>query len=60
MSMHNKPEYNPPELVAALKAYGMVTDTPSQLSDAFRLGWLLSASGAFGQTHTTNTKELPL
>lgn len=42
MSLHNKPEYNSPELVAALKAHGMATTSPSVVSDAFRLGWIAS------------------
>ena len=37
MSLHNKPQS--PELVAALKVHHLSTNTPSQLSDAFRLGW---------------------
>lgn len=28
-----------PEIKEALAAHGLATDTPSQLSDAFRLGW---------------------
>lgn len=43
MSLHNKPEYNTPELVAAMKAHGMETDHPSVLSDAFRLGWTVNS-----------------
>lgn len=43
MSLHNKPEYNTPEIVARLKAHGMEVDTPSMMSDAFRLGFLNAA-----------------
>ena len=32
-------ETEAPELKAALEAHGLKTDKPSQLSDAFRLGW---------------------
>ncbi|EPX84797.1 hypothetical protein [Salipiger mucosus] len=39
MSFHNKPEWNPPELRDELLRNGLSPDTPSQLSDAFRLGW---------------------
>lgn len=35
--MTNEPEA--PELKAALEAHGLKTNKPSQLSDAFRLGW---------------------
>jgi hypothetical protein len=38
MSFHSDPEYNTPEIIAGLKAHGMPVDTPSMLSDAFRLG----------------------
>lgn len=37
MSDHEKPQSL--ELVEALKRHGLSHDTPSQLSDAFRLGW---------------------
>lgn len=40
MSLHNKPEFNTPEIIARLKAHGMEVDTPSMMSDAFRLGFL--------------------
>jgi hypothetical protein len=40
MSMHNKPEYNTPEIIAALIAHGMSAQEPSMLSDAFRSGYL--------------------
>lgn len=39
MSLHKNPDYQIPELIAALKSHGLKTDTPSQLSDAFRTGW---------------------
>lgn len=45
MSMHNKPECNPPELVAALKAHGMEVDQPSMSADAFRSGWFAAQPG---------------
>ena len=32
-------ETEAPELKAALETHGLKTDKPSQLSDAFRLGW---------------------
>ena len=40
MSYHNKPKYNTPDLVAALKAHNLKVDTPDILADAFRLGWV--------------------
>lgn len=45
MSLHNRPEFNGPEIIAALKAHGLDTDSPSQLSDAFRLGWMAAQPG---------------
>jgi hypothetical protein len=36
MSNHNDQR---PDLVVALKRHHLAHDTPSQLSDAFRLGW---------------------
>ncbi len=45
MTLHNRPECNTPEIVARLKAHGMEVDTPSMLSDAFRLGYLSAAAG---------------
>lgn len=40
MSLHKNPKYQIPELIAALKEHRLDVDTPSQLSDAFRIGWL--------------------
>lgn len=37
MSLHRAPQS--PALVTALRNHGLATHTPSQLSDAFRLGW---------------------
>jgi len=45
MTMHNKPEFNQPDMIAALNAHGLETDTPSQLADAFRQGRLSAAPG---------------
>jgi hypothetical protein len=39
MSLHDKPEYNEPELVSALKEHRLSATLPSQMSDAFRCGW---------------------
>lgn len=39
MSMH-KHICNTPELRKALACHGLKVDTPSQLSDSFRIGWL--------------------
>lgn len=38
MSIHKQDDG--PELTKALKDHGLSSDTPSQLADAFRLGWL--------------------
>ena len=40
MSFHNKPNYQIPELIEALKAHRLPHDTPSQLADGFRIGWM--------------------
>lgn len=40
MSFHNKPNYQIPELIEALKAHRLPLDTPSQLADSFRIGWM--------------------
>ena len=40
MSFHNKPDYRIPELIEALKAHRLPHDTPSQLADSFRIGWM--------------------
>lgn len=40
MSFHRNPKYQIPELIEALKSHGLEHDTPSQLSDAFRTGWV--------------------
>lgn len=40
MSFHNNPKYQIPELIQALKDHGLEHDTPSQLADAFRTGWV--------------------
>ena len=40
MSLHNKPNYQIPELIEALKAHRLPHDTPSQLADSFRIGWM--------------------
>ena len=44
MSFHNKPNYQIPELIEALKAHRLPHDTPSQLADSFRIGWMARAS----------------
>ena len=40
MSFHNKPHYQIPELIEALKAHRLPHDTPGQLADSFRIGWM--------------------
>jgi len=40
MSLHNNEEFNTVEIKAALKKHGFATDMPSQLADAFRVGWI--------------------
>lgn len=40
MSFHNKPNYQIPELIEALKAHRLPHDKPSQLADSFRIGWM--------------------
>ena len=40
MSFHNNPNYQIPELIEALKAHRLPHDTPSQLADSFRIGWM--------------------
>lgn len=40
MSLHNRPEFNTPGIVDGLKLHGMRHDTPSQLADAFRQGYV--------------------
>ena len=40
MSFHNNPDYHIPELIEALKAHRLHHDTPSQLADSFRIGWM--------------------
>jgi hypothetical protein len=39
LSLHASEEHEDEDLKAALKLHGLATDEPSQLSDAFRLGW---------------------
>lgn len=51
MSFHDKERYplhNTDEIRAALILNGLPTETPSQLSDAFRCGWI---SGAVQMSH---------
>ena len=40
MSLHNNPKYQIPALVDALKQHGLKHNSPSQLADAFRTGWV--------------------
>ena len=40
MSLHAKPEANTPEIKEGLFSHGLEVQTPSQLSDGFRLGYL--------------------
>lgn len=40
MSFHNNPKYQIPALIQALKEHGLPHDKPSQLSDAFRIGFV--------------------
>lgn len=43
MSLHAKPEYNTPKMVAAMRAHGIDPETPSQVADAFRLGFMAAS-----------------
>ena len=40
MSLHNKPAFNTPDIIAGLKKHGLEPVEPSQLSDGFRLGYI--------------------
>lgn len=40
MSYHNHPDYQDPQLIAALKAHHLPHDTPSMNADCFRHGWM--------------------
>ena len=40
MSNHKNPLYNTPEITQALKDHGLEINNPSQLSDAFRAGFI--------------------
>ena len=40
MSLHKNPKYQIPELIESLKQHGLKHDTPSQLSDTFRIGYV--------------------
>lgn len=42
---HKKPEQNSAAIRAALIAHGLDPDKPSQLADAFRLGWMAAQPG---------------
>lgn len=61
MSFHKNPKYQIPELIQALKDPGLEHDTPSQLADAFRTGWVaktaLLASAAGGQPRAWLTEH---
>ena len=39
MTLHKRTFPEQATLTEALKSHGLETDTPSQLADAFRLGW---------------------
>jgi hypothetical protein len=39
MSLHNKPEFNSPEIRDLLLAHGFDPDKPSLTADAFRMGF---------------------
>ena len=64
MSLHNKPNYQIPELVESLKAHGLDADEPSQLSDALRTGWvaaraaLAAQPGAVGESWGVDANKL--
>lgn len=45
MSLHNRPEHNTTAIVAAMVAHGIEPDQPSQIADAFRLGWAAAQPG---------------
>ena len=49
MSLHNDPNYQIPALVAALKHHCLTHDTPSQLADSFRTGWVAAIAAAPAQ-----------
>lgn len=43
MSFHKNPKYQIPELIDALKNHGLDSTNPSQLADAFRLGYMAAS-----------------
>lgn len=45
MSLHNSPDHNTPEIHAAMRAHGIDPEVPSQVADAFRIGWISAQPG---------------
>lgn len=50
--MHKHP-CNTPELIKALQDHHLKHDTPSQLADAFRAGWLAHAAATAEEADKT-------
>jgi hypothetical protein len=54
MSFHDKekfPQYNTPKIIEQLSKHGLSVDKPSQLSDAFRLGYLAAKMEKQSEKH---------
>ena len=60
MSFHNKPNYQIPELIEALKAHRLPHDTPSQLADSFRIGWMACRELAQADSVQEDAAWMPL
>lgn len=52
MSLHNNSYYQDAQLIAALKEHRLPHNKPSQLADAFRIGWM--AAKQHSQNSTTD------
>jgi hypothetical protein len=60
MSLHNKPEFNTPALIAALKEAGLKHDKPSQLADGFRVGWFAALAEREADGWNYNMEDAPM
>ena len=49
MPLHKNPKYQGPALIAAMQQHALEYDKPSQLADAFRLGWVAALAAAPAQ-----------
>lgn len=65
MSLHRNPTYNNDTMHGYMRSQGLATDSPSEVADGFRLGWVaamdwMTAQKVATTIHTTPPTDTPI